>query len=414
MLVNYHSNCRVCNHELTPVLNLGDQCLDGLFVLPTFNPPTRKLPLELCFCTKCKLAQSRYSVDPDILYSSYGYLSSTNTSMTNHLNQIVKDIIDFRNKYFFKRTTFTSLDIGSNDFYLLQQYPKHCMLTGIDPGNYTAPSNIEFINDIYPSKRLDSRTFNVITYIASFYDNNNVVETAQAVSNNLTDGGIAVLEVSYWPEKMRKIAFDEICREHVVFYTYENLEYIFGSIGLKIFRAKKNDINGGSIQIWLCKEQAYSTFANSEYKKEITQIKLEEFNLAVNELSTYKQFEEACGAMKELTTKCLNHIVKTQNKTVHLYGCSTKGNVLLQYLGIDNELILYGAERNLAKWGGYTLGSNIKMVSEEESRAMKPDYYLCLIWGFKNAVIEREQEFIKRGGKFIFPFGESGVEIYPE
>lgn len=411
MLINYHVNCRVCNHELTSVLNLGDQCLDGLFVLPNFNPPIRKLPLELCFCNKCKLAQQRYSVDPDILYSSYGYLSSTNNQMTNHLDKIVKDVTNFFDSY----TDVSCLDIGSNDNYLLKQYPERYKKTGIDPGNFSGTQDIKFINDSYPSDQLATKTYQIVTMIACFYDCNEPLVVAEAINNNLTDDGIAVVEVAYWPEKMKKGVFDELCREHVCFYSYENLEDVFNKVGLKIFRAEKNGINGGSIQIWLCKDFCYRDYTTSEYKKQITNIKLEEFNLETNTLQAYIEFEYKC---RNLKIECLGMFVDLvqKGKTIHLYGASTKGNVLLQYLDTTRELnkiMLYAAERNPAKWGGLTLGTNIKIVSEEESRAMKPDYYFCSIWGFKQAVIEREQEFIKRGGKFIFPFGDNGLEVYP-
>jgi ATP-dependent Clp protease adapter protein ClpS len=416
MLVNYHKNCRVCNNELISVYNFGDQCLDGLFELYNFKPPTRKLPLELCFCIKCNLAQSRISVDPDILYSSYGYVSSLNTKMTQHLDKIVTEL-----DVYLKESSrggliggkIQCLDIGSNDFYLLNQYPKEYMRWGIDPGYYTPQDDIIFINDIYPSVKLTGSKFHALTAIACFYDCNDPIETAKAISNNLHHQGIAVVEVSYWTEKIKKTAFDELCREHVCFYTYENLEVIFESVGLKIFRAELNDINGGSIQLWICHSFAYEEFSTQEYKRQIAQIKIYEFQMAMNDSVTYMDFVKRCEKLKYDCMAFIHKKVKEEKKVIHLLGASTKISVLLSYFGLTNEYIPYAAERNPTKWGGKMLGSNIKMISEEESRKMKPDYYFVGIWGFRNSVIEREKEFINKGGKLIFPIGENGFEVYP-
>ena len=103
--------------------------------------------------------------------------------------------------------------------------------------------------------------------------------------------------------------------------------------------------------------------------------------------------------------------MKASGKTVHIYGASTKGNVLLQLFGIDRKLIDAASERNEWKFGHRTPGTNIPIISEENSRAQKPDYYLVLPWHFRNEFVEREQAFINNGGKLIFPLPD--VEVYP-
>ena len=94
---------------------------------------------------------------------------------------------------------------------------------------------------------------------------------------------------------------------------------------------------------------------------------------------------------------------KKLGKKIHCYGASTKGNVLLQYYGIDNRLIDYVAERNKNKYNLYTPGTNIRIISEIVSRFYKPDYYLVLPWHFRKEILIREKEIIKKGTKFIFP-----------
>jgi hypothetical protein len=108
--------------------------------------------------------------------------------------------------------------------------------------------------------------------------------------------------------------------------------------------------------------------------------------------------QQVRGEIRQLFMK-----IQQEKKTVHLYGASTKGNVLLQYLDLDSRHMPYAAERSIEKVGGKTLGTDIKMISENQSRAMKPDYYFVPIWSFRREIIKRESEFLKGGGKLIFP-----------
>jgi hypothetical protein len=95
--------------------------------------------------------------------------------------------------------------------------------------------------------------------------------------------------------------------------------------------------------------------------------------------------------------------LKREGKRIHIYGASTKGNTILQWCGIDHGLIDFAAERNPDKYGARTLGTDISIISEAESRAMKPDYYLVLPWHFKEEFLRREKEMIDQGVGMIFP-----------
>ncbi len=101
--------------------------------------------------------------------------------------------------------------------------------------------------------------------------------------------------------------------------------------------------------------------------------------------------------------------IRDEGKTIHVYGASTKGNTILQYAGIDSSIVAAAADRNPDKWGSETIGTKIPIISEEESRAMNPDYYLALPWHFLDEFVERERDFRDRGGKFIVPLPEVRV-----
>ena len=101
--------------------------------------------------------------------------------------------------------------------------------------------------------------------------------------------------------------------------------------------------------------------------------------------------------------------LRDSGKRVLGYGASTKGNVTLQFCGVTQKELPAIAEVNVEKFGRVTPGTHIPIISEAEARAMRPDYFLVLPWHFKSNIVAREEEFISRGGKLIFPLPE--IEI---
>lgn len=407
-LIAYHNKCRLCGHgNLESIVDMGEHYLHGLFVFPDFQPPTRTVPTELVRCDTesggCGLVQLKHSVDPDVLYSRYGYRSATNATMREHLTEIAQTATFMWGEK--NSGNPRCLDIGCNDGYLSTRLPEECEKVGVDPCDIglkiTGIPNFTFIHDLFPSNKLEGN-FDIITMIACFYDVNNPLAVAKELHWKLKNNGILVVEVSYWPAKMDAGAIDEVCHEHVAFYNFQNLESIFVSAGFKIFNAKINSINGGSIQLWMQRDSSETNYSNEVFHKNVLDIKFFEMNKRLDTAEPYYEFSERCHQMR-LDIFRLFQEISSAGKTIHLYGASTKGNVLLQYLGLDSNQIPYAAERSKEKWGGYTLGTNIKMISEEESRAMKPDYYFVPIWSFKDEIVKREAEFLANGGKLIFP-----------
>ena len=192
--------------------------------------------------------------------------------------------------------------------------------------------------------------------------------------------------------------FDTICHEHVAYYSTQIMINMAEKNNLKIFDLKSNDINGGSTQYFICKKNANIRVNYKTIKKYINKEK----TIGVSKFKTIVNFYKKIKQKKISTTKLLVSLRK-KNKTVYGYGASTKGNVLLQYYGIDNQLIPMIADRNPYKYGRFTPGSLIKIVSEKTIRKLKPDYFFVLPWHFKKEIILREKPIRKKGTKFIFP-----------
>jgi ABC-type Fe3+-hydroxamate transport system substrate-binding protein len=137
-------------------------------------------------------------------------------------------------------------------------------------------------------------------------------------------------------------------------------------------------------------------------------LRRQEFDFELDTDKPYRNFQDRINVHREDLNRVLKQL-KRDGKTIHVYGASTKGNTILQWCGIDRKIIDLAAERNPDKFGATTLGTEIPIVSEEESRAKKPDYYLVLPWHFRKEILERERETIARGTGFIFPL--PSVEI---
>jgi len=407
----FRKSCRVCGSTaMTPVINLGPQYLQGSFVKPGKElPPMRKIPLSLVRCdpTKdekaCGLLQMEHTVPPEILYSAYWYRSGTNNTMKNHLKGIVDDAVSILNN---KRGS--ALDIGCNDGTLLNFYPAGFEKFGVDPSDVAMEidkKTATIIQDIFPSNELlnclQDKKLDIITSVAMFYDLEDPVAFAKSIKKILSPEGIWIFEMSYMPTMLKMNSYDTICHEHLEFYSLAVIEYILKQSDMKIFNVTLNNINGGSLR-------CYATHAtNFKYKSEqfIQNIKVlhqEEFDLELDTDKPYKNFQDRINVHRDDLIALLKKL-KSEGKIIHVYGASTKGNTILQWCGIDNRIIDCAAERNPDKYGARTLGTDIPIVSEEESRDKNPDYYLVLPWHFKEEFLERERETLEKGIGLIFP-----------
>jgi len=405
----HRKTCRVCGSSaLTKVIDLGEQYLQGSFVKPGKElPPLRKIPTSLLRCdpTKdehaCGLLQMAHSVPPEILYASYWYRSGTNETMRNHLQGIAEEaagMIDNKNS--------RVLDIGCNDGTLLHYYPERFIKFGIDPSDIAqeVKGNITVIQDIFPSNELTKKSqgkqFDIITSIAMFYDLEDPTEFVKNIKRFLSDEGVWIFEMSYMPSMLKLNSYDTICHEHLEYYSLAVLENILKRADMKIIKADLNDINGGSIR-------CYATHTNNfKFRTDELQglkaLRQEEFDMQLDADKPYKNFQERINVHREELIALLKKL-KNEGKKIHVYGASTKGNTILQWCGINNSIIDFAADRNPDKDGAKTLGTDIPIINEEKSRAMKPDYYLVLPWHFKKEFLIREKKTLDNGIGMIFP-----------
>ncbi len=403
------TKCRISSStNLINVLSLGNQYLTGVF------PKTKEEkvtigPVDLVWCPDSGLLQMKQSYSLDEMYGdNYGYRSGLNASMVKHLQQKIKTL-----EILAKPTSQELIvDIGSNDATSLKAYSGKFRKVGIDPTGkkfkeyYT--DDITLIPDFFTAEKFKNifptEKAKIITSIAMFYDLEDPKSFVSDIEKCLANDGIWHFEQSYMPSMLRTNSYDTICHEHLEFYSLKVVKNLLESEGLRIIDVQMNDINGGSFAVTACKMNAIYN-SNTPI---INWMLSQEQEMGLDTIVPYEEFAKKTAKHKKNLTDLINALV-ADGKKVFGYGASTKGNVLLQYCGFTEKQIPFIAEVNPEKFGSYTPGTNIPIISEKEAKELKPDYFLVLPWHFKNSIIAREEEFMSNGGKFIFPLPE--IEI---
>ena len=401
-------HCRVSgSRNLIPVLHLGEQELTGVFPRP--GEVVTRGPLELVWCPDSGLLQLGHSFDPGEMYGdNYGYRSGLNASMVRHLTQK----IHFLEKLAEIQPGDTVLDIGSNDCTSLKAYTTPSIKRiGIDPTGlkfkeYYA-DDVALVPDFFSAvnfRKASDKSAKIVTSVAMFYDLDDPIAFARDISSVLAPDGLWHFEQSYMPAMLRTTSYDTICHEHLEYYALGVVKTILEAADLKLVDVQMNAINGGSFAVTAAPKSS-SRRANQAV---IDWLLGQEDRMGLGTVRPFREFEDRVFRHKADLVRLLK-VLAADGKKVLGYGASTKGNVTLQFCGVTTDEVAAIAEVNPEKYGRETPGTHIPIVSEAEAKAMKPDYFLVLPWHFKEGILQREQEFIAGGGKFIFPFPE--IEI---
>jgi NDP-4-keto-2,6-dideoxyhexose 3-C-methyltransferase len=396
--------CRICGSaELERVVDLGSQALTGVF------PRTRGEsitvgPLELVKCTGrdgCGLVQLRHSYEATEMYgANYGYRSSLNRSMVDHLRAKVSALLAIAPIC----ASDVVLDIGSNDGTTLSFYPDHASLIGIDPtaakfAKYYKP-HIQVVPDFFTAEAFlrasGGRKAKIVTSIAMFYDLERPLDFVRDVHEVLADDGVWHFEQSYLPSMLAATSYDTVCHEHVEYYGLSPICWMMERAGLRIIDVTLNDINGGSFAVTVAKAAA------AQQAPIVAEMLADEHALGLGSMEPFTRFAHDVEAHGAALVALLSRM-KTEGKRVFGYGASTKGNVILQYCNIGPELLECVAEVNEDKFGCFTPGTEIPIVSEDEAIERRPDAFLVLPWHFRTNILKRAKPIFDRGISLLFP-----------
>lgn len=428
MTTTLHTRCRACSGRLVEVLTLGD--LMKLNAFPATLDEVARVPaapLTLMVCQSCSLCQLAHTVEPDLLYREYWYRSGVNEMMREELEDVVYTAGHVRPLQLGEQV----LDIGANDGTLLSYYPKlwpaaRAFMVAVEPaynlGDALRPHADLVIHDYFPftgkgqmiADRLAETKFAHITAVAMCYDLEDPIGFFRGIRDLLADDGVAIVQFQDLGQMIEAGAFDNICHEHLEYYTLWSLRGILGQAGLRIADCETRQINGGSLRVQLRHEhwvppadpvarrrydqgqaRVFQQFAHeSELGLSLSTIQLQ------GDLSIFRKFRARVDATVRQVRGLLDQ-TRDEAAVVDLYGASTKGNIFLQVLGIGPNDVRCAIDRSPAKAGRFTI-TGIPIVESLAAGARPADLWFVPIWQFRASVLTREAEFLARGGRMVF------------
>ncbi len=402
-------SCRSCgSKELSDILSLGELYVTNFVNSEEGQGP--KIPLELTLCNPekgCGLLQLRYTTNPNLMWGDqYWYKSGINSMIKADL----KDIVQKSKAIVPLSAGDIVVDIGCNDGTMLEYYNLSGLnLVGFEPSKNVAmeaqSKRINVINNFFNEKAysslFDKRKPKIITAISMFYDLDKPNDFVEDVTKCLDENGLFVIQQNYLASMLKNNAIDNICHEHLEYYSYNSLENLLNRHGLETFDVELNEINGGSIRNYI-KLKGSKIPQSDEAKRKLDNLMQFEEENKLNNIETYHAFAERINSIKGELLDFLSK-EKKNGKTICALGASTRGNTTLQYFGLTPSLIDCIFDRNPDKEGKKAVGSLIPVTSPDNIAKYNPDYQLVLIWHIFKGIGEDEKNFVENGGRFILP-----------
>lgn len=399
---------------LVEFLNLGTHRLNAFPRYTWEIEQIQKVPLILTVCKECGLVQLDRTVPADWMYRTYWYRSGVNETMVRELEEIVWQagkLVDLD-------STMRVLDIGANDGTLLSHYlslfTSRCPYrVAVEPAlnlqDRLATHCGEQIADYFPTDRLTPgavKPFNIITAIACSYDVEHPLSFFERIQRLLAPNGVAVIQFQDFEQQLYAAAFDTVCHEHLEYYSFWSISHLLRGAGLYVEKVVTTPINGGSLRLFIRREVDRYSLPLVDPSVGMQMVKearshLDTPTIRDGDLSAFHQFKGRVEQAKTQVTAVLE-TAKEQGCVIDLYGASTKGNILLQVLGIGPELVRQAIDRSPEKWGFHTI-TGIPIVDESRAKFEPANMWLCPIWQFKDYMLKRESWYLEQGGTILFP-----------
>ena len=408
-IVETISECRICRSKaLNEILDLGTVPLaNSLRKESELADEEARYPLRVLFCESCKVLQLGETVSPEVLFRDYVYFSSVSDEAVDSARRNVVQLISDRNL----NEDSLAVEIASNDGYLLQHYKQAGIpVVGIEPAINVAEvaekthgirSIKEFFTLEVAEKIADHGTQadvihanNVLAHVPDALD------FARGLSVLLKDDGVAVIEVPYLLHLIERIEFDTIYHEHFFYHSLHSLCSLFSRAGLILYDVVRIPIHGGSLRIFVGKDEPV--------RESVKDLLAFERAKGADTLEYFQDFTKRVLELKQQLLELLGAL-KIHGSSISAYGASAKGSTLMNFFGIGTDTLDAVYDRSTVKAGLHTPGNNLLIKPVDQILTDMPDYLLLLSWNFKSEIMEQQQEYIKRGGKFIVPLPKPEV-----
>lgn len=402
--------CRACGCTCgRVVLDLGVQPLANNLLRPEdIGQPEPAFLLRLAICESCWLLQLTDTVPPVQLFSEYIYFSSFSDALLRHAAEAAEK---YRTEFALGPESFV-VEIASNDGYLLKNIVAAgvpCL--GIEPAANIAkvaielgiPTVSQFFSHEFATELADrGQQADLIIGNNVFAHVPDINDFVLGLARLLKPSGRVVLEFPYACDLIEHVEFDTIYHEHVFYFTLTALVPLFAKHGLEVIDVERLRIHGGSLRLYIAHRGSHAVQAN------VIPLLAAEQKLGVATATYYNTFSERVWRIREDLVKLLRGL-KATGKAVAAYGASAKGSTLLNFYGLGQETLDFVADRSTYKQGRITPGSHLLIIPAEELAKRCPDYTLLLTWNFVEEILEQQDAYRKRGGKFILPLPEVAV-----
>lgn len=394
--------CRICNKNAQEVVSFGRMPIANNFLKEDDFSKEYFFNLTAAFCEDCKLFQLTEQPNPEqMFHEEYAFFSGTSKKMTEHFKEMADQYL--KNFMSGKQDPFI-VELGSNDGIMLQNFAqKGIRHIGIEPSlNVALVARAKGVNTV--AKFFNEQAALEIVNIqgqADVISAANVMchipdlaSVARGVVALLKKDGVFVFEEPYVGDMIQKTSYDQIYDEHVYMFSVESVQRIFGVYGLQVFRVEPQITHGGSMRYYLSFDGMRSVEVS------VTQQLEKEHELGLDDVETYRSFGRACQKNKADLCTLLEQL-KTQGKRVVGYAATSKSTTVLNYCGISSGLIEYISDTTPIKQGKFSPGMHIPIKSYQQLEDDNADYRVLFAWNHAQEIFEKEEEFRKKGGKWI-------------
>ncbi|WP_048109280.1 class I SAM-dependent methyltransferase [Nitrosarchaeum koreense] len=407
-------HCRYCGSELTQnFINLGMSPLSNSYLnAEQINKKESFYPLHVFVCDNCLLVQLEEFESPQNIFTNYAYFSSYSKTWLEHAQEYVNMMIT---RFGFDEKSQV-IEIASNDGYLLQYFKeKKIPILGIEPavnvGEVAEKKGIPTIFKFFGTETakelvsLDKKADlllgnNVLAHVPNLND------FVKGLKILLKPNGVITMEFPHLLKLIQQKQFDTIYHEHFSYFSFLVVQKIFASHQLTIFDVEEIPTHGGSLRVY-AKHEENQKFKISE---NIAKLIKKEHEFGIDKMEVYSNFQKTIELLKQQICKFFSTI-KNENKTIVGYGAPAKGNTLLNYCKIGNDVINYTVDKNPYKQGLFLPGTHIPILDLEKIRVTKPDYVLILPWNLKDEIIQQINFIREWGGKFVTVIPEVRIHL---
>lgn len=386
-------NCRFCNEPLKQqFVDLGSSPPSNSYLTyGQLNEPEVYFPLKLYVCTKCFLVQiDEHKKADEIFDKDYAYFSSYSTSWLAHSKRYTEEMI----KRFGFNNQSLVVEIASNDGYLLQYFKDgNVPVLGIEPTESTATvarkKGIETIIEFFGislAKKLvkENRKADLLlgnNVLAHVPDINDFVGGLKIA---LKEHGVITMEFPHLLQLILNNQFDTIYHEHFSYLSFTTVVKIFAAHGLEMFDVQEISTHGGSLRIFARHKEDKSKPVQTSVKVLLEK----EIGAGITDFLFYKGFQDKVDRVKIDFVRFLIDR-KIEKKKVIAYGAAAKGNTLLNYCGVRNDMIDFVVDVSPYKQGKFLPGSHIPVVKEDEIKKQKPDYVIIIPWNIREEIMNQ-------------------------